>query len=185
MKLFYVLASMLIATAASAQSRMEVVCSYAPSQSKVVAAISGAAGGASATASAVATAAGLTAVSHSSGAVILTGSAGYVAGTLGGASAVPVIVATGLVVGGVAVTVELVCAGKNHPEQVAKVQAAAEEFSHRFSDTMRSTKIAAANMAKSVGPAAGKATVQVKRVTGDVWQYVYSKSSEVSKVLAN
>jgi hypothetical protein len=80
--------------------------------------------------------------------------------------------------------VELVCAGKNHPEQVAKVRAAADEFSKRFSDAMRSTKVAAAGMTKSVGPAAAKATAQVKRVTQDVWQYVYNKSSEASKSLS-
>ena len=58
----------------------EAVCSYAPSQSKQVLAVSAAAGGAGAGAAAVAAASGLTAVAHSSGAIIFTGASGYVAG---------------------------------------------------------------------------------------------------------
>lgn len=50
-------------------------------------AITGLAGGASAGATAAASAAGVTAVTHSSGAVILTGTGGYIAGTLGTAGA--------------------------------------------------------------------------------------------------
>lgn len=45
------------------------------------------AGGAVASAPAIAGAAGVTAVTHSSGAAILTGSSGYVAGSLGGVAA--------------------------------------------------------------------------------------------------
>lgn len=63
-----------------------IVCSLAPSQSTLVASISGALGGAGATAAGIAQAAGLSVVSHSSGALILTGSSGYVGGTLGGAA---------------------------------------------------------------------------------------------------
>lgn len=164
---------------ASAQKTTEVVCSYAPSQSKTVAAISGAAGGAGASIGAIAAATGLTVVTHSSGAAILTGSAGYIAGTLGTAAAVPVIVGVSLVVGGAAVTVELVCASKNHPDQVAKVQDAAAEFSRRFGVAMNDTKIAVGSMRKSVSPAAEKAVFEVKRTTTDVWEYIYRKSTEL------
>ena len=38
---------------------------------------------------------------------------------------------------------------------------------------------------KSVVPVAGQAAVKVKRIATDVWLYVYRKSVEVSKTLAN
>lgn len=113
--------------APSAANVAEVVCSYAPSQSKQVLAISAAAGGASAGAAAVAAASGLTAVAHSSGAVIFTGASGYVAGTLGAAALVPLAVTVGAMAGGAAVTVELACAPKNHPHLVATVEVLAEK----------------------------------------------------------
>jgi len=176
-----------LANAAHAKPTAEVVCSYAPSQSKAVAAVSGAAGGASATAGAMAAATGLTAVAHSSGALILTGTSGYIAGTLGttaaAVAAAPVVVAVGLVVGGAAVSIELLCATKNHPDQVAKVEAAASEFSRRFSDTMQKTQVAATNAAKSIGPATGRTAVKVKQVATDVWQYVYQAGTEVGNKL--
>jgi hypothetical protein len=161
------------------QSKTEVICSYAPSQSSAVAAVSGAAGGSGATAGAIAAATGLTAVTHSSGALILTGSSGYIAGTIGATAstiaAAPVVVAVGLVVGGSAVTLELICASKNHPEQVAKINEAASEFSKRFSDAMRKTTVAVGNLRKTVGPMAGEAQVRVKTITTDVWEYVYAR----------
>jgi Na+/phosphate symporter len=170
------IAATALSTAALAQTNAEIVCSYAPSQSKAVAAISGAAGGAAATATAVAAATGLTAVAHSSGAAILTGSSGYIAGTIGGAAAAPVIVTVGLVVGGVAVSLELVCASRNHPEQVERVRAAASEFGSRFKAAMRKTTVAVAGASKTVKPAAGRAAVEVTRMASDAWQYVYRES---------
>ena len=135
------------------------------------------AGGASATATAVATATGLTVVAHSSGAAILTGSSGYIAGTLGGAAAAPAIVAVGLVVGGAAVTLELVCAGKNHPDQVKRVHEAASEFGARFKVAMQNTKVAMGEAAKSIQPAAGRAAVEGKRIAAEAWRrYVYRAS---------
>lgn len=184
MRILYVAVLSTLSSAALAAPTADVVCSYAPSQSKAVAAVSGAAGGASATAGAVAAATGLTAVAHSSGALILTGTSGYIAGTLGTTAAAfaaaPVVVAVGLVVGGTAVSIELVCATRNHPDQVAKVEAAASEFSRRFSDTMRETHVAASNAAKSIGPATGRTAVKVKQVVTDVWQYVYQAGTDVA-----
>ena len=183
---FLVLLS-LIGTTAIAQPSAEVVCSYAPSQSNKVAAVTGAAG-ATATAGAVAAATGLTAtaVAHSSGALILTGASGYIGGTIGATAtavaAAPVILAVGLVVGGTAITIELVCARKNHPEQVAKIHAAAEEFSRRFASATERTKVAADDMKKSVMPAADRATVRAKQAASDVWTYAYQKSAEVGQV---
>ena len=81
-----------VATSTGTQISTEVVCSYAPSQSNAVAAISGAAGGASATVGAVSAATGMTVVTHSSGALILTGSSGYIAGTIRTAAIAPAIV---------------------------------------------------------------------------------------------
>ena len=176
-----VIAALLAAPCFASQSKTEVVCSYAPSQSAAVAAVSGAARGAGATASAVAAATGLTAVAHSSGALILTGSSGYIAGTLGATAttiaAAPVVVAVGLIVGGSAVTLELVCAQRNHPEQVAKINAAASEFSRRFDLAMQKTSVAVGEMKKSIAPKAGAAAVRAKSLAADVWEYVYRKQA--------
>jgi len=177
-----------LATSASAAQSAEVICTYAPSQSKSVAAVSGAAGGATATAGAVAAATGLTAVAHSSGALILTGTSGYIAGTIGTTAAIvaaaPVVVGVGLLVGGATVTLELVCAGKNHPDQVKKINDAATEFSTRFTDTINQARISGQNMKKSVVPAAGKAVVAIKQGGADVWQYAYRKSVEVGQTFS-
>lgn len=166
---------------ASAKQSAGVVCSYAPSQSKAIAAISGAAGGAGATIGAVAAATGLTVITHSSGAAILTGSAGYVAGTIGTAAAAPFIVGVSLLIGGAAVTVEIVCAGRNHPGQVAKVNEAAVEFKRRFNEAMRSTTVAAGDTKKSVMPSSEKAAFKIQRAASETWQYVYRKSVEWKK----
>jgi hypothetical protein len=121
-----------LALACSAATAMEqdVICTYAQSQSTKAAAIAGAAtGGAATTSGALAAATRLTAVAHSSGAWILTGPAGYIAGTLRGTgatvAAAPFIVGDGMLVAGTAVTIDLVCANQNHPEQAAKIVAAA------------------------------------------------------------
>ena len=181
--MFFVLARHCTATA-QAQLKAEVVCTYAPSQSKKVAAVSGAAGGASATVSAVTAATGLTAVAHSSGAMILTGSSGYIAGTIGGAAVAPFIVGVGILVGGTAVTLELLCAPKNHPEQVKKIESAATEFSRRFSDVMRKTIVATGEMKKSINPVADKAAVQVKRVKDDVMKYASIASGDAKDLIS-
>lgn len=180
MKIKHIIASAFIICPVLSHAAPGVVCSYAPSQSNLVAAVSGAAaGGAGATAGAIAAATGLTAVAHSSGALILTGTSGYVAGTLGATAtalaAAPVVVAVGLLVGGAAVSVELICASTNHPAQVERVKKAATEFSDRFSLAMSNTKIVASDMKKSIAPAAGRAGVAIKSVAADVWAYVYRK----------
>ena len=109
----------------------EVICSYAPSQSNVVSHLAAATGGSAAAAASVAQAAGLTAVAHSSGGINFTGAGGYVSGTLGAAAALPTIVTVGVVVGGSAATLELICVNRNHPELVKKVRTAAIEFMSR------------------------------------------------------
>lgn len=186
MKLPYaVVALALIPTAqAQPQPTRDVVCSYAPSQSNLVAAVSGAAGGASATLAAVAAATGLTVVTHSSGALILTGMSGYIAGTIGAAAVAPVIIGVGLVVGGGAVTLELVCASKNRKDQVQKVEAAAEEFSRRFNVAIKKTIVAGGDLRKAVAPVVDRAVVETKRVATDVWEYVNRVSDPVGSLLS-
>jgi hypothetical protein len=180
--LFVVLA--IASSAGLAQERTSLICTYAPSQSSKVAAVAGATtGGAAATAGAIAAATGLTVVAHSSGAYILTGSAGYIAGTIGGTAAAmaaaPFIVGAGILVGGAAVTVELVCAKENHPEQVAKVHEAAQEFGERFQDSVKRARAVTSRVSQSVKPAVGGATARVKKVSGDVWQYAFRRSGAV------
>jgi hypothetical protein len=79
-------------------------------------------------------------VTHSSGALILSGSGGYIAGTLGTAIAAPVVISIGAFVGGTAVTVELLCAPKNHPDGYKKVVDAAQEFQRRTSSWISDAK---------------------------------------------
>lgn len=163
-----------------AKSTTDVVCSYAPSQSEVVKKISasaGVAGGAGATALAIAEATGLTAVAHSSGAYIFTGSSGYVAGTLGATAAVtakaPVIIGVTIIVGTAAGTVELLCTPKNHPEFTAKVVEASEEFVRRSKSHLDSTsdKITRAN--EKAKPVLSKVTVVLKDSASNVFDYAY------------
>ena len=160
----------LVATVLQAEAGQtaDLVCSYAPSQSKGVTALASAAGGSAAAASAVAAATGTVAVAHSSGALILTGSGGYIAGTLGTAVVGPTIVVVGLVIGGAALSVELVCAPKNHPGQVEKVKEAATEFARRTQ--------AAAVAAKDATPAkVASASLSVKKIAGDAFSYALAR----------
>lgn len=168
-----ILAIALMLVVPHSQAAQEIDCTLAPSQNAVVNRVSGAAGGATATAYALAQATGLSVVAHSSGAYILTGTGGYVAGTLGGAIAGPVIVGVGLIIGGAAVTVELLCAPKNHPSEVAKVREASEEFMRRSKDLLSTTpKVLQDAQARSAQLAA-KATISAKKVTGDIYKYAY------------
>lgn len=155
-----------VVLSAHAQESTDIVCSYAPSQSKSISGVSGVAGGSSAAILTMAQATGLSVVAHSSGAYILTGTGGYIAGTLGTAIAGPVIVGVGLVVGGAAVTVELLCAPKNHPDQVAKIEAAAEEFARRSKSLINRAGSRAA-------PHVTRAAVAIKQLAGNVFEYAY------------
>lgn len=118
----------LIVSYAHAESTTEVICSYAPSQSAVVNRIGGLVGGAAAGTEITLVASGMTIVAHSSGAPILTGAGGYIAGTMTGALVATTVVTVGVVAAGTAVTVELACAPKNHPDLVKKVLDGAREY---------------------------------------------------------
>jgi hypothetical protein len=149
----------------------DVVCAYAPSQSKAAAALSAAAGGSASAAALVAAATGTVAVAHSSGALILTGSGGYIAGTLGSAVVGPTIIAVGLVIGGAAVSVELLCAPRNHPAQVAKVKEAAAEVAHRTGGAL--------GRARTAVPAqVASASLKVKKVAGGAIAYAFRRRKE-------
>ena len=67
-------------------------------------------------------AAGLSVVTHASGADILTGVGGYVAGTMTLATAAAVLIPVTVFVGGAAISVELACAPKSHPNLVKKLK---------------------------------------------------------------
>ncbi len=163
----------LASTFAQANSSTDVVCSYAPSQSEVVKNISASAGGAGATALAITQATGLTAVVHSSGAYIFTGSSGYVAGTLGGAAAAPVIIGVSIAVGTAAGTVELLCTPKNHPEFTAKVMDASEEFVRRSKIHLDTATDKITEVKEKAKPVISKATVIFKDTASNVFNYAY------------
>ena len=163
-------------SASSASSTVELVCSYAPSQSAVVANLSGAAGGSAAAVGALAQALGLTVVPHSSGALILTGGSGYIAGTLGAAAAGPVVIGAGVLVAGSAGVVELFCAPRNHPEMVAKVEAAAAEFALR-------SKATASSAASSVGSFAAERRVAIIKSGDEAVAYANRKSIDIADAM--
>lgn len=161
------------AAAVVSNSTADILCSYAPSQSAVVSHVSALAGGGAAATGAIAGATGLTVVTHSSGAYILTGSGGYIAGTLGTAVAGPVIVLVGVAVGGSAATVELLCAPKNHPEFSAKIETIADEFYER-------SKGIASRTITSSTPVIAKLKTSTLKVGTEAIEYAGRKSVEVS-----
>ena len=116
------------ASTAHADSILETFCTYAPSQSQLVADIIKASGGSGAGALAVMKSAGLTAVRHSSGTYIFTGSGGYVTGTYGGAAMAPALINVSYVLAGGAVTLELACSPINHPKAIARMQEIAKAY---------------------------------------------------------
>jgi Na+/phosphate symporter len=160
-------------TFSHAESTTDIVCTYAPSQSEVVKNISASAGGAGATAVAITQATGLTAVAHSSGAYIFTGSSGYVAGTLGGAAAAPVIIGVSIIVGTAAGTVELLCTPQNHPEFTARVVEASEEFIRRSKNHLYAASEKISTAKQNAKPIIFKATVVLKDNATNVFNYAY------------
>jgi hypothetical protein len=155
-----------MSVSAFAETKGDVICAYAPSQSKVVSSVAGSAGGAGVATAAIGQALGLTVVTHSSGALILSGSGGYIAGTLGAAVAAPTIIAVAVVVGGTAATVELVCAPRNHPEYVTKVEAAAVEARRRWGETIAAAKGSSTQQIERI-------SAQYKDVKANVFEYIY------------
>lgn len=126
---------------AQAEVTTDVICSYAPSQSAAVARISGILATSAAGAEVTLVTSGITIVAHSSGLPILTGGGGYIAGSMTGALATTTMITAGVIVGGSAVTIELACAPKNHPELVKKVLEDAKEYTLTASSEIKSTTI--------------------------------------------
>jgi len=163
--------------AAPLRSSLDFDCSYAPSQSKVVSTLAGVGGGSAAVTAALGQALGLTVVLHSSGAFILTGGSGYIGGTLGAAAAGPIVVGVGVLVAGSAVTVELYCAPRNHPEMVSKVHEAAAEFAAR-------SRLLAVSATGSVGAIVAQQRVTLIRSGADALAYANRASVEIAKRLS-
>jgi hypothetical protein len=168
--------SSMVADNTKDRSIANLVCSFAPSQSGVVASIAGVGGGMATAAAAVAKAAGLTAVLHSSGAYIFTGTGGYLAGSLGTAISGPVLIGVGVAIAGSAATVELLCVPKNHARWVETVELAAKEFAARASTT---ASIAPETL--SGGSAAIKNSLI--KTGSDALEYANRKSVVVSEAL--
>lgn len=166
------------ASAADIARAAVVLCSYAPSQSLLVNRLSGSAQGSAAAAATIAKAVGLTAVRHSSGAYIFTGSAGYVAGTIGGAGALPTTVLVGAIVAGSAVTLELVCASHNHPQLVARVESAAQELMRRAQSTSK-------DVTAQTGTVVADASDVVAKVSVDAFEQASLASVEWSQAVRN
>jgi hypothetical protein len=155
-----------LSLSAFAESKTDVVCAYAPSQSKAIAGVAGSSGGAGVATAAIGQALGLSVVTHSSGALILSGSGGYIAGTLGAAVVAPTIIAVAVVVGGAAATVELVCAPRNHPEHVAQVEAAAVEARRRWGEAISAATGSGNRNIERI-------SAQFKDVKANVFEYIY------------
>lgn len=161
-------------------SSAPVICSYAPSQSSVVRDLAAVTGGVAFAAQSVAQALGLSAVLHSSGAYIFTGTGGYVAGTFGTAGALPVIVTVAVVTGTSVVTLELVCIGKNHPELVTKITATAAEFMNRS----RAIAVDASQRASaSVEPFIAESRGVIARARADAFEYANRASVRFTEVV--
>lgn len=143
-------------SASHAATTTEVVCSYAPSQSAAVNRITAAAGGAGAGASAILSATGLQFVAHSGGGYILTGTGGYVAGTLLSPILIPTVIVASVAVVGGTVALQLSCAPVNHPDAIKKVQ----QITAAFNEEVR----AANEVAKIKRDATWKAIQELNEV---------------------
>lgn len=134
--------SILVGCDKSDSKYSEIACTFAPSQSQMISSLSGTGTGAAASTWGLAKALGLSVVPHSSGSLILTGSSGYLAGTLGSAIAGPAIIAVGTVIGGSAVTLELLCAPVNHPEGYEAVLKTSVEFQKSLGNRFQNLSLA-------------------------------------------
>ena len=139
------------------ESVTDVVCSYAPSQNTAINRVVSGVGGAGAGAAAILEAAGISIVSHSAGGYILTGSGGYIAGTMTGVALAPALITASVLVAGTAVVVELSCAPKNHPSAVSAVKKYNAEFKKAMVDANAKAVTVRENAGKSVRKANEKA----------------------------
>lgn len=133
-----------------AEVTTKVICTYAPSQSKLVNSLGSLGGGAAASTEITLFANGLSILPHSSGGTILAGSGGYIAGTMTGSVVASALVTVGIVVGGSAVVLELVCVPTNHPELVKNLQNDSAEYSDTANDFLRSASLQVKPISKSI-----------------------------------
>ncbi|MBE0548126.1 MAG: hypothetical protein IH627_10830 [Rubrivivax sp.] len=157
-------------------SNLEIDCSFAPSQSKVFAGLAAAGGGASVATAAIAQTLGLAALPHSSGALILSGAGGYIAGTLGTAFVLPTVISVGAGAGSLAVAVELICFPRNHPESAARLNAVASEFVAR-------TRSLPTRAATATAPVFTKVMVGAVKTGSDALDFANRKSIEITEAI--
>lgn len=148
------------------ESTTEVICSYAPSQNASVNRIASAGAGAGAGAVAILEAVGISIVTHSAGGYILTGSGGYIAGTMGGLALAPALITASVLVGGTAVLVELTCAPVNHPTAVSAVKKYNAEFNKAMSKANTKVVIMRDSVLESARKANGKG-IDVRTAAND------------------
>lgn len=127
----------------------DVICSYAPSQNAIVNKIGSFAGGSSVGAEVTLFANGLTIVPHSSGGLIMAGSGGYIAGTMTGSVVTTTLITAGVIVAGTALTVELACVPKNHPELIAKLKGETSTYPDSANDLLKSAATSIKSVSKT------------------------------------
>lgn len=143
------LCSFLFSVKSFAETTTEVICSFAPSQSAAINRISSLAGGSSLGAEITLLANGLTIVPHSSGSFIMTGSGGYVAGTMTGSVITAKMITAGVFIAGTTILVELACVPINHRELVAKLMKDSSEYPSSANDLLKSASIQTKYVPKS------------------------------------
>jgi len=126
----------------------EVICTYAPSQSTTINRILNTTGGVARGARITLFANGLKIVQHSSGAAILAGSDGYIAGTMPGALLTSTLITASVIIGSAAFTVELACAPINHPDSVKAVRDGAKEYSAQAGEIINNASIQTSEISK-------------------------------------
>lgn len=158
---------------ADEKSNFDVVCSFAPSQSETVRNLLAPIGVVDLTAKAITTATGLSAVLHSSGAYIFTGSSGYVAGTLGTAGIVPFISTITMTYGATVVGIELLCIPKNNPELTTKIAEATKEFISRSKSNISTSSEKVIQTKNYITPIVSKVAATLKDSSDNVFKYAF------------
>lgn len=166
-RILMILLSFMFFQKSFAETTTEVICSYAPSQSAVVNRISSLAGGTSLGAEITLLSNGLTIVPHSSGKLIMTGSSGYIAGTMAGSVITTTIVTAGVVIAGSTILVELACVPKNHSELVAQLKKDASEYPNSANDLLKSASIQTKFVPKSTLEKISDTWKRYKTITKD------------------
>ena len=153
---------------------VQLVCSYAPSQSEVVRWATQTLRGAGAANQVILAAAGLQIVKHSSGSYIFKAAGRYLPGTIG--TVAPTLFTVVAVIGTVSITVELLCAPINHPALVKKIDEAASAFIAR-------SKVAVAAQGQRAAEATGEFAAEVLDASSNALTTAYRKSITVTDAI--